>query len=178
MKRFLSLLIFLFVLTSSFAYASADVNFDPSVYTSDELHEIVSIINNYLPKTPKGEVLYNEDGVYVEFRGIYKHSSSKYIVDLYIENTKGEEISFALWYFRVNRATISLGNSGDTLEDDCIYLTSANYRLIIDTSDLELYGIDTISRLDFTLVLKKGDVHGEIFVEQPFTLNLDCPLNR
>ena len=179
-KSLFIIVIFLSICFTIVTYA--DVDFDPSIYTNEELEEIISTINNYLPqssdKSSEAEVLYDEDGVYVEFRGIYKYSSSSYIVDLYVDNTKGEEIYLSLRDGRVNRASIGFSNNGISIQDNSIYLASANFDFIIDTDDLRPYGIDTINQLDFTLNLKTGGMFGDTFLELPVSLALDVPIEE
>lgn len=175
MKKFVAIL----TVALSLCFASvafADVDFDPSIYTKEELIGIISTINKYLPKTPNGQVLFEGGGVYVEFRGIHKYGYN-YTIDIYLDNSSGKEVYLDLDDPRVNRAKIPLGSNGISILDDSIYLASANYDLIIYTNDLKAYGISAIERLEFTLSLGTG-MFGDSFVELPILLLLDVPLDE
>lgn len=172
-KQIVVLIIVLSLCSASLSLAKAD--FDPSIYTKEELLEIVTIIYNYLPKTPIGEILYDDGSVYVEFRGIEKYSTGTYIINLFVENNRGEEVYLDLSKCKANRASFGVGNGRLSIPDDSIYLTKPHFGLVINSYDLRAYGIDTINQLDFIMQLTTKDYYnGEIFAEIPITLILDA----
>lgn len=156
--------------------AFAEVDFDPAQYTLEELDEILRIINMYYPKTPEGEVLYDQDGLYIEYRGIYEHSHSKWIINLYVDNATGDDKTLLLTDVRANRYNISVGNNGKTIVDDSVYLSSANYGYVIDIDDLAMYNIETLNRIDFTLGIRNGGLLGDIIADLPISINMEMTL--
>lgn len=93
-----------------------------------------------------------------------------------MDNSSGEEIYLTLRNGRVNRAKIGFSNNGITFHDDSIYLSSANFDLLIPLDDLEIYGIKNINQLDFTLRVNFDGMFGDAVVETPILLILDVPL--
>ena len=173
MKRRITAVLALMALIPTLTFAE----FDPSIYSEAELYDIIDKIYAYIPKTPEGTVLCNEQGVYVEFRGIYKYSSSSYIVNLYVDNTCGEDVYLSLRDGRVNRASIGFANNGVSIQNNSIYLASANFDMIIDNDDLEPYGISTINSVDFTLNVNKGGMFGDSIIKLPVSLTVEVPIS-
>lgn len=174
MKKFVAIALVVCMLLSTCVVYAAD--FDPSKYTVEELEDIQRIIAKYLPKTLGNQVLYDENGLYIECRGIYTYSKSSYIVDLYIDNLLGEDIYVSLRNGRANRFTISFSNNGNTIKNDSIYLASANFDYIIDTDELKKYGVTNLDRVDFDLIVKTGGMFGDIIVELPIRIDVDIPV--
>ena len=177
MKK-LALMIVVMILASTIA-ATADTRFDPSQYSVEELSAIQDIISNYLSQNENNAeddskaVLYNENGICIEFKGIDHYSKSNWLINLYIENNYGEEISVLLNDGRANRFAIEFSNGFTTIGDDSVYLAKPNFDFLIKIDDLNEYGISTLETLDFNLVIKKGGwLTGEKIAEVPVTLEL------
>lgn len=127
--------------------------------------------SNALEAAGDNNVLLDEDGVHVEFRGIEEYSSSSYIVDLYIENNTDSAIYVSIRDGLVNNYSIGFANNGNTIEAGAKYLASANFDYIIDVDDLEAYGITTIENLDFNLYIST-EMFGDVISETPVSLNV------
>ena len=98
-----------------------------------------------------GNIVLYDKSVYVEYRGFYKESDNKLIVNLCIENNSEKEIAVSLDNFLINRYNISLGNGWCKIISHSRYLASANYDFLVDVEDLDLYHISSVEELDFTL---------------------------
>ena len=178
MKKWFALMLVIMTLCMT---ATAETAFDPSQYTMDELKEINNIIMSNLLKTEKGDVIYDKDGVYIEFRGIVRDSKSRYILNLFIVNSTNDEIEVTVTYnasgnkysILVNRCDMPIGNCGVSVEKNSALLTGTDFKYLLDTEDFEMYGIDIVTHLEFSLDIK-GE-NGTVTV--PFSLNVDVPLN-
>ena len=176
MKKIVAIaLVVCMLLSTCVVYA---VDFDPSKYTVEELEDIQRIIAKYLPKTLGNQVLYDENGLYIEYRGIYIYSESSLIVDLYIDNLLGEDIYVSLWNGRANRFAINFSNNGNTIKNDSIYLASANFEYIIRVDDLMKYGVTNLDRVDFDLIVKTGGMFGDTIIELPIKIDADIPIKK
>lgn len=64
MRKVTVLLIVVLWLALTISSVAAETDFDPSVYSTEELLDIVTEIYDYIPKTPNGEVLCDVNGIY------------------------------------------------------------------------------------------------------------------
>ena len=181
MKRIISiilLLMFVFGLSVT-AYAASSktaADFDPSEYTVDDLLLIDKAIWEAIPKTPTGEVLYDDKGIYIEYKGIYEYSKSSWIVDLYIENNTEEDVYVTLMNGRCNRFDTGFSNNGNKIIADSVYRASAKYQFIIDIDDLKIYDIDHLNSVDFNLDISTAWIGGDQIANVPVKLVVDMDL--
>lgn len=162
-------------LIACIAYA---VDFDPRKYSNEELAEIQKIIAHYLPQTTGNQVLYDENGLYVEYRGIYFHSENSWIINLYVDNLFGKDVYVSLRNGRVNRVNTVFGNSGYTIKNDSIFLASTTFSYIINVEKIKEYGFTNLDRINFDLLIKSGGINGDTIIEMPITINTDIPINN
>ena len=181
MKK-LALLIIAIIFVSTLA-AYADVEFDPSQYSEEELSAIQEKISNYLSSLSKTEededenVLYNENGIYIEYRGIVHYSKDSWIFNIYVENSSGKELFMTTKKLRINRFAMGFSNNGAKISDGTIYLSSPNFRFILDTDDLKEYGISAIEKIEFNLgIYEESEFSGEAIAELPITIETYEPV--
>lgn len=178
MKKWFALILVVITLCMT---ASAETAFDPSQYTMDELKEINNIIMSKLLKTEKGDVIYDKDGVYIEFRGIVRDSESYHILNLFIVNSTKENIKVYVTYnasgnkysILVNRCDVAIGNCSVSVEKNSALLTGTDFKYLLQTKTFEMYEIDTVTHLEFSLDIERENST----VTVPFSLNVDIPLN-
>ena len=150
MKYIISLLIFFIISTSIASFAS--VEFDPSQYTIDELKEIISISRAYISDNNKTSVLYDKDGVQIEYFGLVEDSlTESTMLDLLITNNSSHDMTFKLDGINVNNAKVSTSNGYITVEKNTMFRTVPNFSMIVDINDLRAYGISTIETIDIPL---------------------------
>ena len=160
------------------AFDSGD--FDPSSYSVEELSAIQDSISNYLSSTDETDkneedknVLYNENGIYIEYRGIAHYSRKSWIVNIYVDNSSGKDIYVDTNNVRINRFAIGLSNDGARITDGSIYLANPNYDFIINVEDIKEYGISAIEKIEFDLRIYEGSwISGEQIAEVPITLEM------
>ena len=117
MKKFVAIaLVVCMLLSTCVVYA---VDFDPSKYTVDELVDIQEIIAKYLSTRAGNQVVYDENGLYIECRGISSEGSM--MIDLYIENSLGGDIFVGLLDGRANRFMIGFANNVGLVKNNSIY---------------------------------------------------------
>ena len=155
-----------------------DVSFDVRVATEmfgDELLTTSVLLENInksfdgeIQEITPGKVVLNQDNMYVEYLGIDEYSSQSWIINMYVENNRDNEIYFSLSDTLINGFSFKLSNNGVTIPAHSKYLASPNFDLIIDTEDLEAYGVDSIETLASTLSIRTsmlGDTIAEIPVD-------------
>ena len=131
----------------------AETNFDPSAYSDEELRDILSKINLYFSESSvrEGDVLYDANGVYVEFRGVVQPLSRGYVLKIFVRNETDDEVSLYLDKALVDRATLTKSNSSAYIEPNSLFIstTRSNY-FILYTDVLADYGIDHGKYLEST----------------------------
>lgn len=155
-----------------------DINFDIDISTEmfgDEILTQSVRINNVnkdylgeLKNKQKGTVLLDSDDAYVEYYGISEYSSQSWIVDLYVENRRDTEICLALADTLIDNNDIGLANNYVTIPAHAKYMTEPNFQMVLDTDDLNTYGISAINKISGNLKLQTsfgGDVISETKVE-------------
>ena len=95
--------------------------------------------------TETSQVLLDQDGIYVEYRGIVEHSSDSWIVNLYVENNTQNDFYLSLRNVVINGCYCSLSNSGTTIQTGSKYLAEPNFNFVLDTDKLSAYGISEIT---------------------------------
>lgn len=133
--------------------ASAETAFDPTQYTEEELSGIDNLIHMHQAKTEEGTVLYDENGIYVEYRGLYPEElGSGVAVNVLIQNNSGKKLSFEPWGATVNKATMAFGNSMNFwLNDGTMHLTKTEREWYMDYDDLAEWEFTTIESLEFNI---------------------------
>ena len=155
----------------------------PTQNTPEEQTETNTEVTANVTETPKDPtndavepedvnvVLLDSEGIYVEFRGIDEHSSSSWIVNLYVENNRDSEIYLSLRENRVNGYVISIANNGISIPAGGRYLSSPNYDLIVHPEDLAEYGITYFENMDFNLYIATS-ILGDVIVEAPVSVSV------
>lgn len=157
-----------------------NISFDVYISTSmfgDEILSVPIILEN-INKEFLGEVkdeqtgkeILNQDDVYVEYRGIAEYSKSSWIINLYVENNRDSEIYVSLADTVVNGFSMKLSNNGINLPAHSKYLAAPNFDLIIDTEDLEAYGITSITDIKSNLQIRTS-MFGDTISETKVNLN-------
>ena len=107
MKR-MFLLFCVLVIVIACSPVCAEVSFDTNDYSREQLIEIMAKIHValYDSRTDESNVLFDSDGIYVEFRGIDRKYSHN-IINLFIRNNNDEDIEFYIdrGSLLLNRAT-------------------------------------------------------------------------
>lgn len=111
-----------------------------------------------------GQVLYEDDNVYVEYCGIVEYSESTWILNLYIENKLDSEIYVLVADSMVNGYSINFANNGIFIPANSKYLSSPNYDVVIDLDDLQAYGIYSLDSITFALSVRT-DMFGDTLAE-------------
>ena len=193
-KVFCLILVSILVLSnclSVFAYGETildiEVDFDITQYSYEELAVIQRMIAEYFKHMSDDQakllgdeerttdnqasvnaVLYNNNGVYIEYSGI-----KRWIIDLYYNNTSSNTILIAIENLRANRFVIDCANGGCTIPPNSTYLPRVTYNNIIRVEDLLAYGISTLNSLDFEISIWVWDMDNHTHLEQlPVTLNI------
>ena len=157
-----------------------NISFDVYISTSmfgDEILSVPIILEN-INKEFLGEVkdeqtgkeILNQDDVYVEYRGIAEYSKSSWIINLYVENNRESESYVSLADTLVNGFSMKLSNNGINLPAHSKYLAAPNFDLIIDTEDLEAYGITSITDIKSNLQIRTS-MFGDTISETEVNLN-------
>lgn len=120
--------------------------------------------------TNESKTLVDQDGIYVEYRGIAEYSKSSWIINLYVENNRDSEIYVSLADTLVNGFSMKLSNNGINLPAHSKYLAAPNFDLIIDTEDLEAYGITSITDIKSNLQIRTS-MFGDTISETKVNLN-------
>ena len=158
----------------------SDISFDVDVRTDIFGDEILNIpaeignINKSVSEEPAelnaGKVILDQDGLHVEYLGISEYSDQSWIVSLYAENNSDDKVYLSLNDVLVNGYNVNLSNNGVNIPAHAKYLSSPNFDLIINTDDLESYGIEKIDTLTGTLNISTGFL-GDTIVETSVDLS-------
>ena len=168
MKR-LFVLLLIICLSICAVPCHAEVDFDPTLDTEQELREILAEINLHLSETivHEGDVLYDSNGIYVEFRGLEECYGDDYFLKIFIRNDTDEEVWLYLESAFLDRATLTRSNADATVAPKSLYVSSVGSRsFILYTDVLEDYGIAHGTYLECTFTLYYGDM------EETIPLNL------
>ncbi len=157
MKKLSALLFALVVIFSITSFASADTGFDPSVYSNEELEQIMASISSYRCNAQEGDEIYNRNGIRIEYRGI-KHSSG-YVVVLFVENNTNDTIRIELEKALLDRAALTRSNAGSCpIEANTIWIsTTGSSHFILYTDVLSDYGITHGTNLDCTFEIENSN---------------------
>ena len=107
-----------------------------------------------------GTTLIDEDGYYVEYRGI-EESEDEYIINLYMENNADEDLNYVFDETSINGFDIIVRNSYIKIPSKSKHLTIPNYEMIIDKEDLAAYNIDEIEDISCTFKVMSKDLNEE-----------------
>ena len=172
MRKLFALLL---ALTTFCTMAYAETAFDPAQYTEEELREIDTLIHMHLTKTEEGTVLYDENGIYVEYRGIYNIGYG-IGANLFIQNNSGKDLKLLSLYAIVNMANISLTNSGwITLQNGTMLMTKIDHHFYLEYGKLKEWEFSSIQSLEFTILVEENDSRTDHCII-PISLTLDYPL--
>lgn len=89
---------------------------------------------------------------------------------MYVENNREREIYVSLADTLVNGFSMKLSNNGINLPAHSKYLAAPNFDLIIDTEDLEAYGITSITDIKSNLQIRTS-MFGDTISETEVNLN-------
>ena len=183
MKKLVMMMVVMILASTIATYA--DVEFDPSQYSKEELSTIQGLISNYLSASDENEedenknVWYNENGIYIEYKGIAHYSKKSWILNIYVDNSSGKEIYVDTNNVRINRFSVGLSNDGARITDGSIYMANPNFDFIIDIEDLKEYEVSAIEKIEFDLRIYEGSwITGEQIAELPITLEMYEPITE
>ncbi len=126
-------------------------------------------------KAKENMVLLDQNGIYVEYRGIAEHSDESWILNLYAENNTDAEIYLTTDDCLINNASMGLSNNGTGIPAKSKYLAEPNFNFIIDLEDLAIYDITTLETLSFNLTIEDGTSY-ETIIEVPINLAINKKL--
>ncbi len=175
MKKTLSLFVALVMMLGS-GIAAADVDFDPAQYSIDQLEEIQRIIAGYLPRNLEGQVLYDQDDLYIECKGIALHQATTWVINLYVDNKTNDEVYIALGGGKANGCIIKISSAKTTVLGNSVYLADPNFDNLISVSALRDYGITNLTSVEFDIEVRKGDKKGDILLQSPIKIDTDIPV--
>ena len=143
---------------------NSETDFDPSQYTDTELIEILSKINLYFSKKSiqEGDVLYDDNGVYIEYRGLVQINSNTYYLKIFARNETDKPIELYMNDAFVDRAKLEIANTYERIEQNSLFISTNSYYL--KTKVLADYGIDHGKYLEcrFTIHIYSGDITDKI----------------
>ena len=177
MRKLFALLL---ALTTFCTMAYAETAFDPAQYTEEELREIDTLIHMHLSKTEEGTVLYDDNGIYIEYRGLYKCSYSRDIgINLFIQNNSGKPFLYYLATDEyVNKAYMDFRGAGIyEIHDGTMLMTKTVDQFLIRFDALKEWGVTTIQNIEFTIdfTVLVGNWR-ETYCTVPVSLTLDYPI--
>ena len=160
-------------LTESVKTAVDENNSSQEVSNDNENGEQVNVWDD----SSKSITLLSEDDVTAEFRGIYEKSNKSWIINLYVENNKESEIYPSIKDVLINDCMISLSNNGRTIPAGTKYLAGPSFDFIIDTEDLEYYGVTHIDEIDYILEIRES-MFGDVYYSTPvkIVMNKEVPV--
>lgn len=118
------------------------------------------------------EILLNESGYLIEFRGIEEYSSESWIVNLYVENNTDSEICVSLNEINVDGYSIKIANNGNSIQPGTKYLAEPLFDYVLNVEDLKAYEMTELKELNFTLWIGTS-LFGDTIVEKPVTLTIN-----
>ena len=119
------------------------------------------------------QVLVDQDDIYVEYRGIVEHSSSSWVINLYVENNRDNDFYLSLRNVLINGCKMSISNNGGTIQSGSKYLAEPNFDLVLNTDDLSAYGISQITDISFDVHVTT-EMFGDVILTTPVLLeNVD-----
>lgn len=116
------------------------------------------------------KLLLENDDVKVSYCGIAEYSDSSWILNLYMENKSDTEKYLDVDNLLVNGYSIRLANGNYAVPAQCKFLAFPTFKYVINTKDLEAYGISDIESIDFTLNIK-NEWLGDSIYSVPVNLN-------
>ena len=124
-----------------------------------------------------GETLiYDSDGLLVEYTGLTEYSDHSLLIGVRIENTTGKELSIDFQKCLINQSNIGLGNSIAIVPSDSNYLVGPNFNFVITIDDLRQYEISTITSLSFDFVSYADEDYSSPYLSFPVTIEENYPL--
>lgn len=135
-------------------YVNSDFEQSEAAETIDneDLNELGKAV--ICPLFEQLSVCYNDD-VYIEFRGIYEFSTSKWILDLMIENGNDYSIFLKINRFKINGRDIALMKKSIEVPCESNLLTRCNNCLIFEPRELINNGINKIEDINFEICVSK-----------------------
>lgn len=113
--------------------------------------------------------LVDQDGIYVEYRGISEYSDSSWIINLYVENNRDTDFYLSLRNVLINGYKVSISNNGGNIQAGSKYLSEPNFDLVLDTDNLAAYGISQIDNISFDVYISTS-MFGDEILSVPITL--------
>lgn len=165
MKRLFILHMSIILVLGLLLPAYADVDFDPSKYTVEELKEIRDLLYQWIPRSPEKECVYNENGIYIEARGIKTERTwgDMPVIWFYVENNSDQDICVKLadeadpygYYAYINRCKVEISNVVSEVPKSVIYMsgTSDELAFMFESESLQDYEITEITSLKYDLRL-------------------------
>ena len=124
-------------------------------------------------KEPEPIVLYDDHGIYIEYRGLEDYYNSSAIINLYFENNSPDELFISQEKMMCNRVNLHSINGLIDLEKNSVFLSLPNYHFVIDYNELKQNGIKSIESIDFILDINRGSWVDEQSTRIPVHIELD-----
>lgn len=151
----------------------AETTFNLSEYTDEELQEILAKINLHFSETSvkAGDILYDANGLYIEYRGLEKPYSHGYVLKIFVRNDTNEKVSLKLSSAFVDRATLTRSNSSASIDPNSLFVsTTGSTYFILYTDVLADYGIDHGKYLECSFSISSESI------KDAFDLNLSVDM--
>jgi len=124
--------------------------------------------------------LYDENGIYVEYRGLYECSYSRDIgVNIFIQNNSGKLLQYIVTDEYVNKASMDFRDRGfHKLHDGTMQMTKTQNIVLMKFDALTEWGFTTIQNIEFTIEFEEliEEVHRIDYCRIPVSLTLDYPI--
>lgn len=153
--------------------AFADTTFDASLYTKEELREILTQIYLQIPASEGDVLLFDQDGIQVVYCNI-KATGSFWRINLMVTNNTDNSVSVSVNKLKGNRAQLGIWDNGNTVDGQSVYLSAPNNDFGIERSAMLEYGIETLKTLDFELKIYFTESKESVTV--PVHLDVDYPV--
>ena len=114
----------------------------------------------------------NEKDIYIEFRGLDPYDDYCDIINLFIENKRGEQIWVTLNDVCVNQCTIELHNAPISVAAGSRFLAVPNFSFLVIEEQLRQYGIESADALEFDLEIYGPDYFMDQIFKSRVRLNL------
>lgn len=175
MRKFLvPLVFFLVALVALGAAADEDLKLDLSLYSQEQLLNLRNAIDAKIVSAPKGETIYDKDGLFVSWAGIQKRENRfdkgyTYQLDVLVANESEEDLEIGFSEIAINGFLILTSNNFYTeLPAGFNLFTGASNICIFDDSTLSDSRIENINTVHFVLSVRRVE-NRKVVAEIPFS---------
>lgn len=116
------------------------------------------------------KVLFDDNNIFVEYRGIEEYSSDSWIINLYVENNTDSDFYLSTRNVLINNCTVGLSNSVVEIKKGTKYLAEPNFNFVLNLENLEPYNIKSVDSINFELYMSH-EILGEAFSSSEVNLS-------